>query len=61
MIFFQVSNKIKTILLIYLMRYLYKLFSIFLTQILIFSKNRYLGRFETAKKGRFETANFGPI
>lgn len=57
MIFFQVSNKIKTILLIYLMRYLYKLFSIFLTQILIFSKNRYLGRFETAKKGRFETAS----
>lgn len=61
MIFFQVSNKIKTILLIYLMRYLYKLFSIFLTQILIFSKNRYLGRFETAIKGRFETANLGPI
>lgn len=57
MIFFQVSNKIKTILLIYLMRYLYKLFSIFLTQILIFSKNRYLGRFETAIKGRFETAS----
>ena len=53
MIFFQVSNKIKTILLIYLTRYLYKLFSIFLTQILIFSKNRYLGR--------FETANLGPI